>query len=201
MMNKIKKMVSVLIIFCISLCGCSSSDLLNFDEPVFKEEHVEIVDALYIACKAPLLSSELYSDVFNYNDLNDPYSYDSIMLEDTLIDVSTVHINKVGNVYKAGYTDFNVKFCGIDISFNLKDSDEEKSASFLLVLTDGMYNFSETKKGFTDTRVDCDGVADFVDTIKEMFSTEGEKADFKVDRYGETFDIDYLNKTFSEKCV
>lgn len=34
-----------------------------------------------------------------------------------------------------------------------------------------------------------------------MFSTEGEKADFKVDRYGETFDIDYLNKTFSEKCV
>ena len=27
-----------------------------------------------------------------------------------------------------------------------------------------------------------------------MFSTEGEKANFKVDTYGETFDIDYLKK-------
>ena len=45
-------------ILCISLYGCSSSDLLNFDEPASKENHVEIVDALYIACKAPLLSSE-----------------------------------------------------------------------------------------------------------------------------------------------
>ena len=42
------------------------------------------------------------------------------MLDDTLIDASTVHINKVGDVYKAGYSDFNVKFCGIDISFSQK---------------------------------------------------------------------------------
>ena len=58
MMNKIKKVVSILIILCISLYGCSSSDLLNFDEPASKENHAEIVDALYIACKVPLLSSE-----------------------------------------------------------------------------------------------------------------------------------------------
>lgn len=32
-----------------------------------------------------------------------------------------------------------------------------------------------------------------------MFSTEGEKANFKVDTYGETFDIDYLKKIFLEK--
>lgn len=121
------------------------------------------------------------------------------MLDDTLIDASTVHINKVGDVYKAGYSDFNVKFCGIDISFSQKNSNKEESASFLLILTDGMYNFSETKKGFTDTRMDCDGVADFVDTLKQMFSTEGEKANFKVDTYGETFDINYLNKIFLEK--
>ena len=44
------------------------------------------------------------------------------MLDDTLIDASTVHINKVGDVYKAGYSDFNVKFCGIDISFSQKNS-------------------------------------------------------------------------------
>ena len=47
--------------------------------------------------------------------------------------------------------------------------------------------------------MDCDGVADFVDTLKQMFSTEGEKANFKVDTYGETFDINYLNKIFLEK--
>ena len=50
------------------------------------------------------------------------------MLDDTLIDASTVHINKVGDVYKAGYSDFNVKFCGIDISFSQKNSNKEESA-------------------------------------------------------------------------
>lgn len=37
-------------------------------------------------------------------------------------------------------------------------------------------------------------------TWEQMLSTEGEKANFKVDTYGETFDIDYLNKIFLEKC-
>lgn len=200
MINKIVKMQSLLIAFCMSLCGCSNSDLLNFDKPAFEERYKEVSDALYIACKAPLLSSELYLYDFNYDDFRNPYTSSS-MLEDTLIDVTTVHINNISNVYKAGYSDFNVKFCGIDISFNQKDSNDEESASFLLVLTDGMYNFAQTKKGFTDTRVDCNGVEEYVDTIEQMFEEDGEKANFKVDSYGENFDIEYLNEVFSEKCT
>lgn len=192
-MKKTKNFVSLFIIFCIMLCGCGNSDLLDFDEPAFKERYEEITDALYIACKAPLLSSELYVENFDL-------TYNYIMLEDTLIDISTVHIDKVGNVYKAGYSDFDVKFCGIDISFKQKGSDENESASFLLVLTDGMYNFQETKKGFTDTSMNRNGVAEFVDIFEQMLASEGKKSDFKIDYYSETLDMDYLNEMFSEKC-
>lgn len=149
-MKKIKNIISLFIISCIVLCGCGNFDLLDSDEPVFKERYEEITDSLCIACVGPMLSTQLYSD-YNYDSWTNPYET-AQMFNDTVIDTSTVKIENIGNVYKSGGNfGFDVKFCGIDINFCQVDCDETESASFVLILTSGMYNFGSVSKGFTDT--------------------------------------------------
>lgn len=210
-MKKIIALISFVIISCFSLTGCGDSDLLNLDEPAFNERYEEITDALYIACSQPLLSTELYDNKFDYEDLK--YGIPTSMLDETLIDVSTVNINKISDVYKPEISDSYVKFCGVDISFQLKNSGENKKASFLLVLTDGNYGSGEygvlegVKKGFTDVRSSCDSIPNEVDVINQYVSVMKDLSNpaelgaiYEIDYYASTIDMEYLNKMFSEKA-
>lgn len=197
-MKKIKNFVLMFIIFCIALCGCGNSNLLDFDEPAFKEKYEEITDSLCTACIQPMLSTQLYGD-YNYESWSNPYET-AQMFNDTVIDLQTIKIDNIGNVYKSGGNfGFDVKFCGIDISFCQVGYDETESASFVLMLTSGMYNYGEVSKGFTDTRMDIQAVADFVNTFDDMLSETRKKSDIKIDYYAENIDMEYLNKMLSEK--
>ncbi len=197
-MKKIKNVVSLFIIFCIALCGCGDSNLLNFDEPAFKERYEEITDSLCTACIQPMLSTQLYGD-YNYESWSNPYEVTQ-MFSDTVIDLSTIKIDNIGDVYKSGGNfGFDVKFCGIDISFCRIGYDETESASFVLMLTSGMYNFKNVSKGFTDTRMGIQELDDMLSNMKDMFSKSKQKLDIKVDYYAETIDMEYLNKMLSEK--
>ncbi len=194
-MKKIKNLLSLFIIFGIVLCGCGNSNLLDFGEPAFKERYEEITDSLCTACIQPMLSTQLYGD-YNYESWSNPYET-AQMFSDTVIDLSTIKIDNIGNVYKSGGNfGFDVKFCGIDISFCQVGYDETESASFVLMLTSGVYNYEKVSKGFTDTRMNIQAVADFVSTF-DMLSEK--KSDIKVDYYAENIDIEYLNKMLSEK--
>lgn len=189
-MKKIKSFVSLFIIFCIMLCGCGNSDLLDFNEPAFKERYEEITDALCIACTSQ----------FDSNDLE--FILNPTTFDNTEVDLSTIKINKLGNVYKPNYSDFNARFCGIEIEFKKKNSDDVETTSFLLIVEGGMYGLHKpvkTPKGVTDTTVSIDGVDKFVESLSLMLKSGGEKSKINVDYYGSTIDIDYLNKMFSEK--
>lgn len=189
-------LISILSALCFFLYGCDASNFLNLDEPAFKERYEEISDSIITACSEPLLSTELYGYSFDYNE----YKRSIIpvpLYKETLIDLSTIQVNEVGNVYKPGYSDFNARFCGINISYQKKDSKEKESASFLLILDDGMYNFVEVKRGETDTSYSISDVDVFVVGIKAMLGLDNAK--IKVDYYGETIDLEYLNKLISEK--
>lgn len=185
-MRKIKNIISLFIISCIVLCGCGNSDLLNFDEPAFKERYEEITDSLCTACTANFHS-------------NNPYSKPTVF-DKSNVDLSTVKIKRLGNVYNPKYSDFNTRFCGIEIEFERTDSDVVETASFILIVEDGIYNGNiKAPKGATDTTVSIDEVEELVYALEKMLESNEEKSKIKVDYYASTIDMEYLNKMLSEK--